>query len=135
MILGGNPVYSACGFELASSAGKAKTVIRLDFHEDESFPAKGWHLPLAHYLESWGDARTADGTVVPIQPLIGAIWRSLNWRSWRGSPGSKASRKEIVRETFRSLGCDAERGEDFSTTGISRQRCGPTSVDLDAEAS
>ena len=27
-------------------------------------------IAAAHYLESWGDARTADGTVVPVQPMI-----------------------------------------------------------------
>ena len=38
--------------------------------EDETFAVSDWHLPAAHYLESWGDARTSDGTVVAIQPLI-----------------------------------------------------------------
>ena len=26
--------------------------------------------PLRHYLESWGDARSGDGTMMAIQPLI-----------------------------------------------------------------
>jgi hypothetical protein len=34
-------------------------------------------LPLAHYLESWGDARTPDGTLVPVQPLIEPLFGGL----------------------------------------------------------
>ena len=29
-----------------------------------------WHLPQAHYLESWSDARAFDGTASVVQPLI-----------------------------------------------------------------
>ncbi len=54
---------------------KAKTVVRLGYyHEDETSPHCDWHLPAAHYLESWGDARTGDGTLVPIQPLIAPLF-------------------------------------------------------------
>src|SRR6202042_671227 len=71
VILGGNPVYNApADLKWADAQSKAKTVIRLGYYEDESFPKNGWSLPLAHYLESWGDARTSDGTLVAIQPLI-----------------------------------------------------------------
>src|SRR5437867_6397798 len=54
------PAYTApVDLSWADAQVKAKTVIRLGYYEDESFAANGWHLPLAHYLESWGDARTA----------------------------------------------------------------------------
>jgi len=55
---------------------KAKTVIRLGYYQDETSWNPALHadlqldLPAAHFLEAWGDARTADGTIVPIQPLI-----------------------------------------------------------------
>ena len=52
---------------------KAKMVARLGYYEDETFPYCDWHLPAAHYLESWGDALTSDGTLVPIQPLIAPL--------------------------------------------------------------
>ena len=38
--------------------------------KDKTIELSDWHLPQAHYLESWGDARTPDGSVVAIQPLI-----------------------------------------------------------------
>ena len=33
-----------------------------------------WHVPAAHYLESWGDARAYDGTISIVQPLIAPIF-------------------------------------------------------------
>ncbi len=59
------------------SQAKAKTVVRLGYYEDESFPQNGWNLPLAHFLESWGDARTVDGTLVPVQPLIEPLFGGM----------------------------------------------------------
>jgi molybdopterin-containing oxidoreductase family iron-sulfur binding subunit len=78
LILGGNPVYSApADLDWANTQRKAKTVARLGYYEDETFPVCDWHFPAAHYLESWGDARTSDGTLVPIQPLIAPLFGGL----------------------------------------------------------
>src|SRR5262249_32798785 len=33
-----------------------------------------WRLPATHYLESWGDAESADGTYAPVQPLIAPLF-------------------------------------------------------------
>ena len=71
LILGGNPAYDApADLDFATLLKKVGTTIRLGLHADETSTSSTWHLPAAHYLESWGDARTSDGTVVPIQPLI-----------------------------------------------------------------
>jgi molybdopterin-containing oxidoreductase family iron-sulfur binding subunit len=78
VILNGNPVYDApadVGF--AEALKKAKTVIRLGQQEDETSAASSWHVAGAHFLESWGDARTADGTIVPVQPLIEPLFGGL----------------------------------------------------------
>ena len=78
VILGGNPVYNApADLNWAATQRKAKTVVRLGYYEDETFAATDWHLPAAHYLESWGDATTADGTVVPVQPLIQPLFGGM----------------------------------------------------------
>ena len=77
-ILGGNPAYSApADLNWAATQRKAKTVVRLGAHEDETSLGTDWHLPAAHYLESWGDAQTSDGTLVPIQPLIEPLFGGL----------------------------------------------------------
>ncbi|TVR53952.1 MAG: 4Fe-4S dicluster domain-containing protein [Puniceicoccaceae bacterium] len=78
LILGGNPVYNAPGDlnwgELQESAGE---VIRLGLYEDETSARANVHLTAAHYLEAWGDARTSDGTVLPVQPMILPLFGGL----------------------------------------------------------
>ena len=56
---------------------KVPEIVRLGYHEDATSALSHWHLPLAHYLESWGDAQTSDGTLVPIQPLIAPLFGGL----------------------------------------------------------
>jgi molybdopterin-containing oxidoreductase family iron-sulfur binding subunit len=105
VILGGNPAYNApADVDFAAAQSKAKTIVRLGYYEDESFPARGddWHLPAAHYLESWGDAQTSDGTLVPIQPLIAPLFGGLTEIEVLARIGGEAvtSPYAIVRETF-----------------------------------
>ncbi|MES2573145.1 MAG: hypothetical protein V4710_24190, partial [Verrucomicrobiota bacterium] len=49
---------------------KKGTVIRVAHHEDETTQLSSWHVPLAHYLESWGDGYAADGSYLSGQPMI-----------------------------------------------------------------
>ncbi len=71
VILGGNPAYDApADIDFAPLMKRVKTTIRLGLYVDETSREATWHLPAAHYLESWGDARGSDGTVAPVQPLI-----------------------------------------------------------------
>jgi molybdopterin-containing oxidoreductase family iron-sulfur binding subunit len=75
LILGGNPAYTApADLQLASRIGKAKLAVHLGQHQDETAAKAHWHIPEAHYLESWGDARAYDGTVSIIQPLIAPLY-------------------------------------------------------------
>jgi len=73
VILGSNPVYN---FNWLPSE-KPKTVVRLGYFADETAEKSDWNFPLAHYLESWGDATTSDGTFVPVQPLIQPLFGGL----------------------------------------------------------
>ena len=128
VILGGNPVYNApaeAEFDWAPTLRKAKLVVRLGHHEDEttmskwsnarfSLPADNpnwtdavsdWSIPRLHYLESWGDARTSDGTLVPIQPLIAPLFEGMTELELlaRLAGLEPNSSYEIVRETFHGL--------------------------------
>src|SRR6185312_3699118 len=112
VILGGNPVYNApADLNWAQAQRKAKTVVRLGYYEDETFAVSDWHLPRAHYLESWGDARTADGTLVPVQPLIEPLFGGISELEVLARVGGLERLKphDIVRETF---GAIAGNGED-----------------------
>ena len=112
VIFGGNPVYSApADLDWVRTQRKARTVVRLGCYEDETAAVSDLHLPQAHYLESWGDARTADGTLVPVQPLLEPLFGGMTELELlaRLAGLDKVTPYEIVRDTFRSL---AGEGED-----------------------
>ncbi len=106
VILGGNPVYNApAELDWAATQRKAKLVVRLGSYEDETFAVSDWSIPQLHYLESWGDARTSDGSLVPIQPLIAPLFEGLTELELlaRLAGLEPNSGYEIVRETFRAV--------------------------------
>ena len=75
VIVGGNPVYNApADLHFLDSFQKAKLRVHLSLHKDETSEYSHWHIPAAHYLESWSDARSYDGTVSIIQPLIAPLY-------------------------------------------------------------
>ena len=49
---------------------RARLVIRLGQYYDETSKWSHWHIPEAHYLETWSDSRAFDGTATIQQPLI-----------------------------------------------------------------
>jgi MoCo/4Fe-4S cofactor protein with predicted Tat translocation signal len=77
LILSGNPAYDApAELEFASTL-KSNAVglkVFLGSHRNETAELCQWHVPEAHYLESWSDARAYDGTVSIIQPLIEPLY-------------------------------------------------------------
>ena len=75
LILGGNPAYDApveLGFR--DRLKKAGLRVHLSLLEDETSELCHWHLPMAHYLETWSDCRAHDGTVTITQPLIAPLY-------------------------------------------------------------
>ena len=49
-------------------------VVRLGSHFDETSKWSHWHVPEAHYLETWSDSRAFDGTVTIQQPLVEPLY-------------------------------------------------------------
>ncbi|MGA8068574.1 MAG: TAT-variant-translocated molybdopterin oxidoreductase, partial [Terriglobales bacterium] len=77
LILGGNPAYDAPAELEFASALKSNAVnlkVFLGTHRNETAELCQWHVPEAHYLESWSDARAYDGTVSMVQPLIEPLY-------------------------------------------------------------
>jgi MoCo/4Fe-4S cofactor protein with predicted Tat translocation signal len=71
VILGGNPVYSApADLQFGVALSKVGTSIHLGAEDDETAAASTWHIPEAHFLESWGDEATSDGLAAIQQPMI-----------------------------------------------------------------
>ncbi len=111
VVIGGNPAYAAPrDLEFSTVVRRAKDIIRLGDYEDETSALATWHIGRAHFLESWGDARTADGTWVPVQPLIepllGGITELEVLARLVGRPNPSA--REVVRKSFMERG-----GDDF----------------------
>jgi molybdopterin-containing oxidoreductase family iron-sulfur binding subunit len=104
VIAGGNPVYHApVDLNWAGAQRKAALVIRLGLAEDETSAGCDWHFPAAHYLESWGDARSSDGTLISVQPLIAPLFGGFTELELLARLGGQATTNpyEIVRETFK----------------------------------
>jgi MoCo/4Fe-4S cofactor protein with predicted Tat translocation signal len=75
VILSSNPVYTApTDLQFKKNFLEVKQRIHLGLYEDETAEQSHWHIPEAHFLESWGDARAFDGTVGTIQPLIAPLY-------------------------------------------------------------
>ena len=75
IILGGNPVYTApADLGFAAALAKVPFRVHLGLYEDETGRACHWHIPEAHFLEAWSDARAADGTAGIVQPLVEPLY-------------------------------------------------------------
>ena len=71
LILGGNPAYDVpADLDFPRLLETVPATMRLGLYEDETSALCKWHLPRAHWLESWADSRAADGTIAVAQPLI-----------------------------------------------------------------
>jgi molybdopterin-containing oxidoreductase family iron-sulfur binding subunit len=67
----GNPVYDApTDLDFPAALAKVKTSFHLGERTHATAHAATWHIPAAHYLESWSDARSARGTYTVVQPMI-----------------------------------------------------------------
>ncbi len=75
VLLGVNPVFDApADLDFASAMKKAALVVHLGLYADETGAFAEWHVPEAHYLETWGDSRGHDGTVAIQQPLVDPLY-------------------------------------------------------------
>jgi MoCo/4Fe-4S cofactor protein with predicted Tat translocation signal len=75
VIIDANPVFTApADLNFTQALSRVGFSAHLGLYNDETAEHCQWHLPAAHYLESWGDARTFDGTVSLIQPLIAPLY-------------------------------------------------------------
>ena len=75
VILDANPVYDApADLDFVTALSRVRTAVSLGLYDDETAVHCQWHVPMAHYLESWGDARAFDGTVTLLQPLIAPLY-------------------------------------------------------------
>ena len=112
VIAGANPVMMApadLGFSEAFL--KVKTRIHLGLYFDETANLCHWHVPEAHFLESWGDARAYDGTVGIVQPLIAPLYQGKSahevFAALQGHP--ERSSHDVVHDYWKAR----DTGKEF----------------------
>jgi molybdopterin-containing oxidoreductase family iron-sulfur binding subunit len=111
-IFGGDPVYNAFrslvkdqpAMDWADLQKKVPDVVRLGYHEDQTSALSQWHVPMSHFLESWGDALASDGSYLSIQPMIMPLFGGLSEieliNAVLGRP--KVEGPELIQDTFRA---------------------------------
>jgi MoCo/4Fe-4S cofactor protein with predicted Tat translocation signal len=106
VVLGGNPVFDApADLEFAAAMAKVPQTIALGHTLDETSVKAKWHIPRAHYLESWGDARAAGGTLSVVQPLILPLFGGRSPVEVLGlmAGGKDRPGYDIVKETLQMI--------------------------------
>ena len=106
IILGGNPVYNAAAdSKFSEGLRQVKLSMHLSDYFNETSKSVHWHLPMSHFLESWGDARSTNGTLSIVQPLIAPLYESRTSLEFLHilATGKEKAGYEIVREKWREL--------------------------------
>ena len=105
VVLGGDPAYNASAdLDWAKLVDRAGRVIRHGYYIDQTAQDADAYIPAAHYLESWGDVRTSDGTLVPVQPLIAPLFGGMTELEILARlGGTESDPYKIVRKTFEGI--------------------------------
>ena len=119
-----NPVYDApADLDFAASLAKVKTSIHLGDRTDATAHAATWHIPAAHYLESWSDTRSARGIYTVVQPMILPLYPDCvselelllallsddgKLLTGEGEKGAPSPAYAAVRKTFAALGGEGD---------------------------
>ena len=106
---------SAYGHVHSGRFAKALPKVGLSVHagvyRDETSSLCRWHVPVAHYLETWADCRSWDGTATLAQPMIAPLFggRSVpELLSLLTRTGFTES-EQLVRKAFLSWSTEASR--------------------------
>ena len=113
LILGGNPVFDApVDFDFADALKRVPFSAHLALYADETSRACAWHLPQAHFLETWSDARAFDGTATIMQPLIAPLYNGVSTHEMLSLLTDAAPRASdaIVKAFWQT-----QAGSDFET--------------------
>jgi molybdopterin-containing oxidoreductase family iron-sulfur binding subunit len=112
LVLGGNPVYDApADLRFADAMAKVAVRFHLGLYADETAELCHWHVPAAHELEAWGDARADDGSAIVQQPLIAPLYEgrtAVDVVAVLAGTAAKST-QEQVRDRWRAAGVDTDR--------------------------
>ncbi|HET8946830.1 MAG TPA: 4Fe-4S dicluster domain-containing protein [Candidatus Polarisedimenticolia bacterium] len=106
VVLGGNPAFDApADMKFAEAMARAKERIVVGDRVDETASGATWSIPRAHFLEAWGDARDASGTLSVVQPLILPLYEAKSDVEVLALLGGGADEPgyDVVRLTWKSI--------------------------------
>lgn len=120
IVLGGNPVYGAPGdLKFGEAMLKLKGVsVYLGTQENETAELCKWSLPESHFLESWGDQRSPDGTISLQQPLIEPLFDTKSQNELiSGLTTAVKPSEELVKATWPQLAANKKGWEKALADG------------------
>jgi MoCo/4Fe-4S cofactor protein with predicted Tat translocation signal len=104
IMAGGNPAYTApADLRFAELLPRIPFTAHFSLYHDETSELCHWHVPEAHALEMWSDARAFDGTASIVQPLIEPLYggRSVHELLAVMTPEPRVSDLDVVRGQWR----------------------------------
>lgn len=116
LIFSTNPGYTApSDIPFAEAIKNVPFKLHLGTHQDETSVLCEWHLPEAHYLETWGDIRGHDGTVTIQQPLIAPLFHGKSIIEFLADVMSGPAREglDIVKSFWRNRFTAAKNSGEF----------------------
>ncbi len=100
---------------LAQKAAKLKSLVHVGVRYNETGKRASWHVPGAHYLESWGDHYSLSGVYSVQQPMIHPLWGGYSVDRFLlallQEDASGAALLEKVKATYAAAG-----GKDWTAT-------------------
>jgi molybdopterin-containing oxidoreductase family iron-sulfur binding subunit len=119
VIIGGNPVHNTpADLKLDfKRLEKVKLRVHVSEYKDETSEVCHWHVPAAHFLETWGDARSYDGTITIMQPLIEPLHKGKSAYEVLALFSDQYDRRpyDIVKGFWQSASAPVRATGDFET--------------------
>jgi MoCo/4Fe-4S cofactor protein with predicted Tat translocation signal len=113
LMLDVNPAYDApADLRFAQALSHARLSLHLGQYADETAQLSRWHVPQAHALESWSDARAYDGTLSLVQPLMQPLYGGRSAHELLAAMLGRvdANGYELLREHWKPRLADFDRG-------------------------
>ncbi len=100
-----NPVYDApAELDFTAKFASVRHTITLSVPTTETAVVSEWALNGAHYLESWGDTRSLDGTIAPMQPMIAPLFEpamsEIEFLAWLSGDARFIERSAPIKDEF-----------------------------------
>jgi MoCo/4Fe-4S cofactor protein with predicted Tat translocation signal len=121
LILGSNPVFTApVDLEFSRRLLNVKLRVHAGLYDDETAQLCHWHIPETHYLESWSDVRTYDGTAGIVQPVISPIYQGRSLHDVIAVLAGGPSGHDLVHDYWRRqrTADNDKQFEDFWETSL-----------------